>query len=496
MKWNAGQLFCSDLPTTPRPGIGKILVSGASGYIGGRLVPELLARGYRVRVMVRADSPGYKERWPQVEVVVADALDKEGLRKAFPGIHTAYYLIHSMLLGEKKFELADIRAAENFREAAEESHVDRIIYLGGLGDVNSSLSPHLRSRIQVAGELRNGMIPVTSLRAAIIIGSGSASYEILKNLVKKFPIYVSPTWARTKCQPISIRDVIKYLVGVLETTGTKGKSYDIGGREILTYQQMMKILANIMGKKRIFIPVPFSSSRFIAYITSLFTPVPARITMCLMGGCKNEVVCQNNDIEKILPFSQLTYKEAVLRAMTREEQDEIHSRWSDAYPPAHELAMKLDELPGPPGYTTSYSIPTTKNKASIFKTICKIGGKQGWFTSSLLWRLRGMIDRILMGVGTSRGRRSDSSLRINDVIDFWRVEDLKQNEMLLLRAEMKLPGKAWLKFNIRQEGAENVLSVSVFFTTRSFLGKLYWYVFLPFHHFILYDIIHQIEKRS
>ncbi|NIM10533.1 MAG: DUF2867 domain-containing protein [Candidatus Aminicenantes bacterium] len=496
MKWNADQLFCFDLPTTPQPEIGKILVSGASGYVGGRLVPELLARGYQVKVMVRADSPEYKERWPEVEVVVADALDKEGLRKALQGIHTAYYLIHSMLLGEKQFELADIQAARNFREAAEENLVSRIIYLGGLGDVNSSLSPHLRSRMQVAEDLRQGVIPVTVLRAAVIIGSGSASYEILKNLVKKFPVYPSPTWARTKCQPISIRDVIKYLVGVLETTKAKGKSYDIGGREILTYQQMMKILANIMGKKRIFIPIPFSTSRFFAYITSLFTPVPARMTMCLMGGCKNEVVCQNNDIEKILPFSQLTYKEAVLRAMTREEQDEIHTRWSDAYPPAHELAMKLNELPKAPGYTSSYSIPTTKNKTSIFKNICKIGGKQGWFNSNLLWRLRGMIDRILMGVGTSRGRRSDSSLRINDVIDFWRVEDLKQNEMLLLRAEMKLPGKAWLKFNIHQQGAKNVLSVSAFFTTRSFFGKVYWYIFLPFHYFIFYDIIHQIEKRS
>jgi hypothetical protein len=290
--------------------------------------------------------------------------------------------------------------------------------------------------------------------------------------------------------------VIKYLVGVLETPETSGKSYDIGGREILTYEKMMKTLANLLGKKRIFIPLPFSNFRFFAYITSLFTPVPARITMCLMGGCKNEVVCQNNDIERAIPFCQLTYKEAVLRAMTREEQDNIYTRWSDAYPPAHELALKLHELPEPPRYTSSYSIPTTKDKAAIFKNICKIGGKQGWFNSNLLWRLRGMIDRILMGVGTSRGRRSDSSLRINDVIDFWRVEDLKPSEMLLLRAEMKLPGKAWLKFNIHQEKDKNVLSVRVFFSPRSLPGKLYWYIFLPFHYFILYDIIHQIEKRS
>jgi uncharacterized protein YbjT (DUF2867 family) len=326
MEWHSGSLFCSDLPTTMQSETGLILVSGASGYIGGRLVPELLARGYRVRVIVRADSPEFKDRWPGAEVRVVDALEKESLKKALKGVHTAYYLIHSLLLGKKRFESADIRAAVNFREAAEENNIQRIIYLGGLGDTQSHLSPHLRSRMRVAEELGKGSVPVTVLRAAIIIGSGSASFEIIKNLVKKFPIFLAPRWARTKCQPIAIRDVIKYLVGVMELPETKGKSYDIGGKEILCYQDMMKILANILGKKRVSIPLPFSSSKFYAYIISLFTPVPARITMCLMGGCKNEVVCQNDDITKILPFQRLSYKEAVVRAMTREEQDRIHTR--------------------------------------------------------------------------------------------------------------------------------------------------------------------------
>jgi uncharacterized protein YbjT (DUF2867 family) len=313
-------LFCADLNTTPQPGIGKILISGASGYIGGRLVPELLARGYHVRVMVRSHSPQYKERWPEAEIYAADVLDKASLKKALEGIHTAYYLIHSMRLGKEKFVEADIQAAVNFREAAEENKIRRMIYLGGLGDTKTFLSPHLRSRMQVAEELKKGKVPVTVLRAAIIIGSGSASYEIIKNLVKKLPIFFSPTWARTKCQPIAIRDVIKYLVGVLESWETTGKSYDIGGREVLSYQQMMKTLAQILGKKRLFIPLPCSSIRLYSYITSLFTPVPARITMCLMEGCNNEVVCQDNDIKKILPFQLLTYKEAVIRAMIREEQ--------------------------------------------------------------------------------------------------------------------------------------------------------------------------------
>ena len=326
MEVEKSNLLCADLNTRPQPGIGKILVSGASGYIGGRLVPELLARGYRVRVMVRTNSPGYKERWPKAEVHVADALDKERLRKTMKGVHTAYYLIHSMLLGGKKFERADIQAAVNFRESAEENKIDRIIYLGGLGDINAHLSPHLRSRMQVAKELKKGAVPVTVLRAAIIIGSGSASYEIIKNLVKNLPILFSPNWAKTKCQPIAVRDVIKYLVGVLELKETKEKSYDIGGREILSYQKMMRTVANVFGKKRIFIPMPFPFPKLYAYITSLLTPVPARITRCLMGGCKNEVICQNNDIMKILSFQQLTFKEAVIRAMTREEQDKIHTR--------------------------------------------------------------------------------------------------------------------------------------------------------------------------
>lgn len=498
MGQQANNLFCTDLPTTPQPGMGIILVSGASGYIGGRLVPELLARGYRVRVMVRADSPEYKERWPGAEIHVVDALDKEGLKKTLKDVYAAYYLIHSMLLGEKKFESVDIQAARNFKEAAEENNVGRIIYLGGLGDVNTQLSPHLRSRIRVAEELRNGRTPVTVLRAAVIIGSGSASFEILKNLVKELPVIPCPTWTRTQCQPISVRDVIKYLVGVLETPETTGRYFDIGGPEILCYQKMMQIIAGVLGKKRLFVPLPVSITRLYAYVTSFFTPVPARITMCLMEGCKNEVVCKNRDIQEILSFKLLSYKEAIVRAITREEQDRIHTRWSDAYPPAHELAIKLGELPQPPRYTATYSLLTPKDNASLFKSICRIGGKHGWFNSNLLWRLRGIVDRVFLGVGTSRGRRSYADLRINDVIDFWRVEDLNPNEMLLLRAEMKLPGKAWLKFTINNQADKDLrrLSVEAFFDTRSLFGKIYWYIFLPFHGFIFSDLIRQIEKRS
>ena len=496
MKWDNSDLFCHDLTSTPQPEIGKILVTGATGYIGGRLVPELLYRGYQVRVMVRADSPEYNELWPDVEIVVADALEINSLKKAFDGIHTAYYLIHSLLLGQKKFEDADVQAAINFMRAAEEKKVKRIIYLGGLGDIRTNLSAHLRSRAIVAQELEKGKVSTTILRASIIIGSGSASYEIIQHLVKNVPLLPIPDWARTKCQPIGIRDVIKYLVGVMEVAETSGKSFDIGGKDILTYEMMLKILADLYGKKRFFIPFPFHMIRVFAYLVSLFTPVPAPITSCLIEGVKNQVICQNNDIIKLLPFQTIPYKEALLRAMSREERDNVYTRWSDAYPPAHELAIKLDELEEAPSYTYVTSLLTKKSASLLFSSICKIGGKEGWFHNNWIWKLRGMLDRIILGVGTSRGRRSTSSLRINDVIGFWRVEDLKHDEMLLLRAEMKLPGRAWLEFSIDKAECKNRLSVKGYYQTRGIFGKIYWYIFLPFHNIIFNDLIKQIEKRS
>ncbi|MDP7421866.1 MAG: NAD(P)H-binding protein, partial [bacterium] len=244
--WRDSNLFCHDLPSKPQPDIGTVLVTGASGYIGGRLVPELLARGYQVRVMVRAESPVYQELWPEIEVAVADALDFNSLKTALDGIDTAYYLIHSLLLGPHEFAEADKHAAENFRRAAEEMQIKRIIYLGGLGDSSIRLSNHLWSRIEVAEELKGGEVSTTVLRAAIIIGSGSASYEIIQHLVKRLVVCFLPRWARkNKCQPIAVRDVIKYLVGCLEVRETSGKSFDIGGKDVLTYKQMMIILGSL-----------------------------------------------------------------------------------------------------------------------------------------------------------------------------------------------------------------------------------------------------------
>jgi len=498
-QWSAADeesLFCNDLETTPTPAIGTVLVTGASGYIGGRLVPELVSRGYKVRVMLRAVSAGDLERWPQAEIVAADALDPASLEGALDGVHTAYYLIHSLVLGPREFASADIRAARNFRETAQRAGVKRIIYLGGLGQDEGPLSDHLRSRKEVADELRKGTVPVTSLHAAVIIGSGSASFEIIYHLVKNVFTMPIPKWARKKCQPIGIRDVIKYLVGVLEIPRTAGGRFDIGGTDVLTYEEMIKTLADIVGRRIHFFSSPITNLTFYAYCASLFTPVPASITRCLIEGLRSNALCADRTIADHLSFEALSYRESIVRALTRDEQDRIATRWSDAYPPAHALAIKLHELKKPPRFKASYSLLTSGDPGRLFASLCKIGGRQGWFYGNWMWRLRGAVDRMLLGVGTVRGRRSRSRLKANDVIDFWRVEDLRDNERLLLRAEMKLPGRAWLEFRITPEGGDHRLAVKAWFAPEGWFGPPYWYMFLPFHRFIFKNLIIQIEKTA
>ncbi|MEZ5070747.1 MAG: SDR family oxidoreductase [Bacteroidales bacterium] len=496
MDRKSNTLYCTDLPTTPVPDAGIVLVTGAGGYIGGRLVPELLARGYRVRVMVRRYSDEYLDRWPDAELVIADALNVGQLKIVLKDVTVAYYLIHSMMIGRKEFAASDLQAVTNFRFAAGEMGLKRIIYLGALGETGQPLSPHLESRINVARILEMGQVPATILQAGIIIGSGSASFEILDGIVRNIPFYFIPRWARTKCQPIGIRDVIKYLVGVLETPETAGKTFDIGCDDVLSYKEMIQVMVKLLRKRRLFLPAVTANIRVYSYFISLFSPVPAQIIACLLESVKHEVVVQEFAIRKHIDFPTIKFRVALLRALSREEQDDIATRWSDAYPPAHELAIKLGELGRPPKYISTFSTLTRTTPSGIYRNVCRIGGKQGWFHMNWMWRLRGRIDRILMGVGTSRGRRDAIQLRINDVVDFWRVEDLVRNKRLLLRAEMRVPGRAWLEFIITETKGMNKLSITAYFQPRGLAGRLYWYFFLPFHFFIFRDLLRQLTRES
>ncbi len=487
---------CRDLPTPLRRELGTILVTGASGYIGGRLVPELICRGYDVRVMVRGDASEYEDVWPDAEVVAGDALDPESLDRALEGVGAAYYLIHSMVLGPKGFAEADMQAARNFRTSAERAGVQRLIYLGGLGSTQQGLSAHLDSRHRVAEELQSGSIPTTVLRASVIIGSGSASFEIIKSLIDRMPIIPLPSWASNQSQPIGIRDVVKYLVGSMEAPEAAGRNFDIGGPEVLTYAQMMQTLSEILGRRTRFFRTALSSTRLYGYAMSLLTPVPAPITMCLVGGLKNDTVCGNDDIREIVQFEPLPFREALVRALNREEQDHIATRWSDAYPAAHELSIKLHQLRRPPRYRAHYTLQTDRPADKLFAAFTRIGGSEGWFDTNWMWRMRGAIDRVLFGVGTARGRRSKSELRVHDVIDFWRVESILPQERLLLRAEMRMPGRAWLEFTIKPLGKMNELAITAHYATRSGWGVIYWRFFEPFHWYIFARLLGQIEQRA
>jgi uncharacterized protein YbjT (DUF2867 family) len=489
-------VVCHGLPTRARPEIGRILVTGASGYVGGRLVVELLNRGYSVRAMVRRKLTIYEQRWPAAEIVEADALRPDTLRRAFEGVRVAYYLIHSMMLGPRSFSKSDLQAARNFAEAAQEARIDRIVYLGGLGERHADLSEHLRNRMEVAEMLCSGKIPVTILRAAIILGSGSASYEIIEHLVSVLRVIFIPKWANSKCQPIAVRDVMKYLIGTMEVPATANREFDIGGIEIMSYRQILERLARLLGRRIFLVRIPVSEPKLYGYLVSLLTPVPAPIVSCLMESLKNEVTCQDTQIRSFLPFKTMSFDEAIKAAIAKLETDTVETRWSDAYPPDYDVVPQLDELAQRPRFSASYSLMTDKQPPALFRSFCRVGGRNGWFRNNWMWRTRGMIDRILMGVGNTRGRKHHSFVELGEVIDFWRVEDLSENQRLLLRAEMKIPGQAWLEFKIVPADRKSRLVVCAYFAPCGFLGRFYWYLFLPFHRVIFKNLIDQIDARA
>ncbi len=495
--------YCDDLPTTPLPETTRVLVTGANGYVAHRLIPELVHRGYIVRCMFRRKNPPPILNHSRIENVYADCLNKEELRLALKDVDAAYYLIHSMASKKEEFVQKDKLAATNFREAAEECGVKRIIYLGGLGEATQKLSPHLQSRMEVGQILSDGDIPVIRLRAAIILGTGSASYELLKSLVmyNRWIPYI-PEFD-SKCQPIAIRDVIKYLVGVLETENLTTRVYPIGGKDVLSYTELIRRFARILNKRvRLFdvswIPLPVNAlCRLYAYWLHLFNAVPVNITSLLLDSLKSDVICTECDVYRILPFEPLDFETAVKWAQEKEQQSRVFSHWSDVSPGRMADLMPLCEYESAEFMIDEHSIEIPTPPEIIFPIICRIGGNHGWVHANYLWKIRGAVDRLLGGVGLNRGRRDNNQLRVGDSIDFWRVEKLEPNQELLLRAEMLSPGLSWLQLELNpKDNKRTQLILRAHFIPKPFWGNLYWALMAKFHNYIFTGMLNYFRREA
>jgi uncharacterized protein YbjT (DUF2867 family) len=472
-----------------------ILVSGATGYIGGRLVPRLLDQGYQVRVMVRDPSRLQGRSWlKQVEVVQADVFQPETLCAAMQGVRTAYYLIHTMS-DHADFAKRDLVASSNFGDAAYTCGVKHIIYLGGLGDTEADLSGHLRSRIKTGEILRKSGVAITEFRASIIVGSGSISFEIIRYLTERLPLIVAPRAILTKVQPIAVRNALNYLIAALENPNCHGQVIEIGGADILTYRAMMLEYARIRDLRRYIVIAPFHfSPRLASYMLHLLTPVHANVAHPLLEGLRNEVIVKTHTAEKLFPaIKPMPYTEAVQRALTRLEYDEVETTWSDS------LSSSLGD--DKPVILTSYEGMLLEHRQAIveapqsfvFAAFSCIGGQRGWPTYNHLWRLRGGMDSMMGGVGFRRGRRHPSELRVGDALDFWRVETIEPNSLLRLRAEMKVPGLAWLQFKAEKiDERRTRLLQTALFDPKGLPGFLYWYLLYPIHGFIFSSMIDKL----
>lgn len=467
----------------------SILVTGATGYVGGRLVPELLAAGHRVRCLARTPAKLADAPWrDRVEVVQGDVDDAGSLARAFEGIDVAYHLIHSMG-GPASFEEADRRAAASIASAAQEAGVRRLVYLGGLGrDDDPTLSRHLRSRHEVGRVLAAGTVPVTELRAAIIIGSGSASFEMLRYLVEVLPVMVAPRWVASRCQPIAIRDVLAWLVAAVDDTGPGHQIREIGGPDVLTYREMMAAYAEVAGlRHRLVIGVPFLSPRLSSLWVSLVTPLPSGLARPLVGSLINDVVVTRPPPTPPEGMEPLGFADAVDLALQRSAALQVTTRWSDASLPGRSPAEPMPTDPDWSGgslLVDEQEVTSAAGPEAVFAAITRIGGDGGWFVTPLLWRVRGWIDKLMGGVGMRRGRRHPSELGIGDAVDLWRVEAIERPALLRLRAEMRLPGVAWLEWRVAADDAGSRLTQRAIFVPRGLWGRAYWYGLMPFHGLI------------
>lgn len=477
------------------------LVTGVTGYIGGRLVPWLLERGCSVRVLTRDRDRLQGRGWiEEVEVVEADVLNPETLPQAMQNVDVAYYLIHSMSgTKNESFHERDMQAARNFGKAASENKLYRIIYLGGLGNPEDNLSKHLRSRQKTGECLREFGVPVTEFRAAIVVGSGSKSFEMMRYLTDRVPVMICPKWVYSKVQPIAIRNVLQYLVEALDKPETKNEIIQIGGKSIITYAEMMQIYARINNLKRFLIPVPVLSPRLSSYWVHWVTPIPSSLAQPLIEGLKNDVVVYDDKAQKFFPdIELLSYEEAVKRALDKiTDPREIETTWNDAL-----LSSKGDEQPVELETKEGLNIErrfriVEASPEKVFKAFTSLGGEKGWLTFEWAWKLRGIADRMVGGVGFRRGRRDPNQLRVGDALDFWRVEAIRTNRLLRLRAEMKVPGRAWLEFQSVPDGnGRTKLVQTAYFAPKGLPGLLYWYALYPLHSLIFSSMIEQVAKDA
>jgi len=475
-----------------------VLVTGATGYIGGRLVPRLLEAGYPVRCLVRSPRKLSSRPWanhPAVQIVDGSAENEADLVQTMRGCAFAYYLIHSMMAVGPDYRDHDRSLAGIFARAAERAGLQRIIYLGGLGETGDGLSEHLTSRREVEAALASTSVPVTVLRAAMIIGSGSSSFEILRYLVERLPIMVTPRWVKTQSQPIAVRNALHYLVACLETPETIGRTLDIGGADILTYREIMQIMAEALGlRPRIIVPVPVLTPRLSSLWIHLVTPISHRIARPLTEGLRNRVVCRDDEAARLMPQHLLTVSEAIDVALGKVATAQVETAWSDAGP-----------IPGDPEWaggkvfvdrrSTDVAAPLER----VFHAFCRIGGDNGYYAADWLWRLRGMLDRLVGGPGLRRGRRDPEKLTFGEALDFWRVTAIEVNCKLELRAEMWLPGVATLTFETTpatRNPQQSTLVQTARFKPRGLPGLLYWYAVVPLHGIVFLGMIRGIQRAA
>lgn len=477
----------------------RILVMGATGYIGGRLVPRLVQAGHDVRCLSRRPESLGGVAWAEaVEVVRGDALDPTSLRDAMEGVQVVYYLVHSIGSGAS-FEDTDRRAAINTAAAAAAAGVGRIVYLGGLVPQDERPSPHLASRAEVGQILLDAEVPAVVLQAGVILGSGSASFEMLRYLTERLPIMVTPTWVQSLVQPIAVRDVLRYLLDCLGLPGSTNRRFDIGGPDILSYREMMQRYAAVAGlTRRIIVPVPVLTPRLSSHWVNVVTPVPKAIAQPLIESLRNNAVSHEHDIEQLIPFDLCPFDDAVALALKSVRNADVATRWSGAvWPGAPSDPMPTDpDWSGGTVYRDDREVPFDGTVEEVWRAVEGIGGDRGWYSFPLAWAVRGLLDRLAGGVGLRRGRRDPDELRVGEPVDFWRVEALERPRLLRLRAEMKLPGTAWLEFSISDDGDRPVLHQRALFIPRGLAGHLYWWAVAPFHGVVFGSMIANLAAAA